>query len=536
MKTIALLFDRPMQPFHIAPLIERLRQKGYTIQILLHQKSVAPASAHTRFFALLQKLEGFMTRLMDKSLASYLHQTDLRKIDLAITELQATLQNGKIRYDKESLQKIEALQPNLLLLAETGPQPDLEQIGDIPSEGVLQIRYSDVETLQSDVIAFWEIYRRMDKIGFSVEKYENGYTHTLFSGKVATFRQFVPMQIRLLREALPYLVKTIDRYLQGEMPLSETAPERIIATRRLPLPSLKTQLAYLGKTALLYGNLVLQKALLKKESRFHVAFMFQEWQGAELSRGIEIKTPAKHFYADPFVWQREGRTVCFVEDYDYTQHIAWISAVELFEEGRYQILGPVIREPFHMSYPYLFEYENELYMIPETTQDRSVRLYKCIEFPMRWEFQKTLMEGVKTADTMVFAHQGKWWMLTNLSTPDNDDQAAQLFAFFADSPLSDTWQPHPKNPLVFDSDCGRNGGLLFTHEGVPVRGRQKQAFNIYGAELSIAKITRLDTNDYEERLLSWIKPDFFDNLKATHHIHSHNGVTVWDYMRLERAN
>ncbi len=536
MKTIAILFDKPVQPFHIAVLIERLQQRGYAIQLVLHRRSVVPQTFSRRFFTLLQKLEGFMTRLMDKSLAPYLKKTDLRQLDLPTTILDATLQNGKILYDKESLQKIKTLKPDLLLLADTGPQPDLKQIGDIPSEGILQICYSDIEALQSDVIAFWEIYRRMDKIGFSVEKLTNGYSQTLFSGKVATFRQFVPMQIRLLREALPYLVDTIDHYLKGEIPVADTPPERIIATRRLPLPSVMIQLVYLGKTALLFSNLILQKGLLKKESRFHVAFMFHNWQGANLSEGIKIKTPAKHFYADPFVWQKEGRTICFVEDYDYTQHIAWISAVELFEDGRYKILGPVIQEPFHMSYPYLFEYENELYMIPETTQDRSVRLYKCIEFPMRWEFQKTLMKGIKTADTMVFAHQGKWWMLTNLSTPDNDDQAAQLFAFYADSPLSDNWQPHPKNPLVFDSDYGRNGGLLFTQEGIPVRGRQKQAFNIYGAELSIAKITRLDTKEYEEALLSWIKPNFFDHLKATHHIHSHSGVTVWDYMRLERAD
>ncbi len=137
---------------------------------------------------------------------------------------------------------------------------------------------------------------------------------------------------------------------------------------------------------------------------------------------------------------------------------------------------------------------------------------------------------------MVFEHENRWWMLTNMSTPSNDDQAAALFAFYSDSPLSQKWTPHEKNPVVFDSDCGRNAGLLFSENKEIFRVRQRQKFNIYGAAFSIAKILKLSPKDYEEKEISSIQPDFFLKLKATHHMHSNNDITVVDFMRLLRLN
>ena len=538
MKKIAILLDNPYISFHVKKIVEAFEKKQMEVILLLHSPGVRPFSLNNICYRFLAKAESKLTALTNKTLRPYLeefHVTQLSLKQLFLTP-QSDPHTVKITYPAKELEQLQELHLDLILVLEPGLHIGGDILTQVAKEGVLQLFYSDRHVLESKAIAFWEIFLRKDNIGFSIEKVLPEYNLPLFKGKIATFRQFTPMKVRLLREITPYVIQTVDTYLQKEKPLPEHKPLDIYASRILDIPTIGTQLSYIAKTSLLFASLIYKRIFQKRYSRFGVAFLRQNWQGANLSEGVEIKTPKNHFYADPFVWTKEGRTVCFVEDFDYTQNIAWISAVEIFEDNSYKILGDVIKEPFHMSFPYLFEYENELYMIPETTQAKSIRLYKCTEFPMKWEFQHELMKDVHTADTMVFPHDGKWWMLTNLSTPGNEDQAAQLFAFYNDSPLSTSWTPHKQNPVVFDSDCGRNGGILFTENGTPVRGRQKQAFNIYGAALSIAKIERLDENRYEEELIANIKPDFFEGLSATHHIHAQGNVTVYDFMRYEKLD
>ena len=39
-------------------------------------------------------------------------------------------------------------------------------------------------------------------------------------------------------------------------------------------------------------------------------------------------------------------------------------------------------------------------MIPESSENGDIRLYKSIDFPHKWEFEKQLMVDVDAADTM----------------------------------------------------------------------------------------------------------------------------------------
>ena len=56
------------------------------------------------------------------------------------------------------------------------------------------------------------------------------------------------------------------------------------------------------------------------------------------------------------------------------------------------IFKPILKDKFHFSYPHIFEYNNDIYMIPETYQSLQLRLYKCKDFPYTWELEKVLFE------------------------------------------------------------------------------------------------------------------------------------------------
>jgi hypothetical protein len=292
-------------------------------------------------------------------------------------------------------------------------------------------------------------------------------------------------------------------------------------------------IAYAARTKWTLLVYFVERVILKHYKRWGVAFAPGDCISADLTRGTRIRNLPGHFFADPFVASRDGRTVCFVEDFSFAKKRGCISAVEILDDRNYKFLGAVIEEPFHMSFPFVFEFEGALYMLPETTAAASLRIYKCVDFPLKWKLHKVLMPGFRTADTMIFPHEGRWWLLTNPASPGSGEFSSQLMAFHADQPFADEWTPHLQNPLVFDSRSGRNGGLLRLADGTLVRSRQKQAFDLYGAALTIARIHALTPDSYREEQIRAIEPDFFPGLQGCHHLFSNGKYTVYDFVRTE---
>ena len=112
-------------------------------------------------------------------------------------------------------------------------------------------------------------------------------------------------------------------------------------------------------------------------------------------------------------------------------------------QWRYQQI--VLQEPFHLSYPYMFEWQNAYYMVPETYQANSVRLYKAVEFPTRWTLVTTLLDGDDFVDPTIFHFKDHWWLFTDLSRPPY--YAGTLRLFHADR-LEGPWAEHPESPIV----------------------------------------------------------------------------------------
>jgi len=102
----------------------------------------------------------------------------------------------------------------------------------------------------------------------------------------------------------------------------------------------------------------------------------------------------------------EGKTCVFVEDLDHRVGKGIISAVEFDGAGPKGRSFPVLEEPWHLSYPFLIEHDDDLWMIPESSQRRDVALYKCVRFPDKWERHSTLLSGFELADATITRHNG----------------------------------------------------------------------------------------------------------------------------------
>ncbi|MDO5683373.1 MAG: hypothetical protein Q4G46_11155, partial [Propionibacteriaceae bacterium] len=180
----------------------------------------------------------------------------------------------------------------------------------------------------------------------------------------------------------------------------------------------------------------------------------------------------------------------------------------------------------------LFEHNGELFMCPETLGANDIRIYRCADFPLRWELAQVAVADVQACDTLIFPFEGRWWLLTTVDSAHTGQPAAELWAFSADDPLGE-WEPHPKNPLRNDTDSARNAGLL--HDGTDLfRVSQRHGFAVYGAAATIRRITHLGAEGLIEEDVAEVTPDFRPDIHGVHHVHANSEVTVFDFVRHRR--
>jgi hypothetical protein len=267
--------------------------------------------------------------------------------------------------------------------------------------------------------------------------------------------------------------------------------------------------------------------MLMRRERWGISILSGKWDKSAFWRSNEVRNPRGRFWADPFLYSHGGRTFCFVEDFVCKTTKAHITALEI--EGTKVIeRGIALKEPFHLSFPFLFQYKGELFMCPECCESGQIRIYRCTEFPLKWELQSVVMEGVSAVDTMLFEKGGQWWMLTSFDESGTRDHCSELYLFSSTSPLETNWTPHPQNPIRIDARGGRNAGLIVDGERF-FRLAQRQGFDQYGQGLLIFEVKTVSESNYVEELVSEINPTFRKGLRGTHHLSCDGKTTVIDH-------
>jgi hypothetical protein len=236
--------------------------------------------------------------------------------------------------------------------------------------------------------------------------------------------------------------------------------------------------------------------------------------GADLPpRGFSwIEPPRGHEYADPFLLRYHGRTWVFFEDYDHGEGRGVIACAELLADGRSGPARVVLRLPYHASFPFVFEDEGAVYMIPETGANRTVELFRAERFPDAWRREAVLFSGVRAVDTVLWREGGRYWFFVTLIDPPQ--AGPQLFLFHTSS-LRGRWIPHPANPIAGDARFARAAGAIVARDGMRIRPAQDCSRG-YGTAVHFRAITTLSVSAYEERHLWTLAPGRDTGLSGIH--------------------
>jgi hypothetical protein len=397
--------------------------------------------------------------------------------------------------------------------------------------GVLSFHHADNRINRGGPPGFWEVYFRQSKTGFVIQR----LTEELDGGDVL-MRGHIPTQATHLRNRAMLFDKSywhlralLLRVAEtGELPRAE--PHYPYSGKLFVAPRLHELFTYTLGRACRSALGRLHRILLRRE-RWGISYTQADWPHAVLWRGTRIEAPAGRFLADPFVVSRDGMTCVFAEDFVYRTSKGHISVFDISQGGARE-LGTAVTENFHLSFPYLFEFNGTLYMCPESCAAKQIRVYECVRFPLEWKLSVISMRDVSAVDSMIFQENDLWWLLTNISTTEPAEHCAELHLFYAATPLTEHWEPHKLNPILFDPQRARNGGLLRDDRGL-IRVSQTQNFQSYGASANLNRITRITREEYAEELVSSITPTFMPGIHGTHHLHSNGAYTVWDFKSWE---
>lgn len=236
--------------------------------------------------------------------------------------------------------------------------------------------------------------------------------------------------------------------------------------------------------------------------------------------------PRDRYWGDPFLIHRDGHAYIFMEEKLYSTGRAHIACLELGTDGSIVGHGTALEQAYHLSYPFLFEHEDGLYMMPESAQNRTLDVYRCVEFPYRWQHQQTLLRDSYIVDATMLKHEGRCWLFASMSNGEKWSTHNALHIFHADSPLAENWTAHPLNPVVKGLDRSRPAGRIFTQDGQLIRPAQNSTRR-YGWALGFHQIDRLTTTEYAEHQVAEFTP-VGGKIRAVHTYNSDAGTVVVD--------
>jgi hypothetical protein len=214
--------------------------------------------------------------------------------------------------------------------------------------------------------------------------------------------------------------------------------------------------------------------------------------GAAVLTKDDVTDLPADFVADPFMVNCEGIWHMFFEVMNAETQRGAIGLATSNEGFKWTYQQIVLDEPFHLSYPHVFEWQGGYYMIPETLGAGAVCLYKAAGFPFRWACVARLIEG-RFADPSIFCCNGLWWLFA-CSTPYQHDTLRLYFA----AELTGPWSEHPKSPIIRADKCrARPAGRILEFNNRMFRfaqdcGRQ------YGNSVRAFEISQLTPNAYVE--------------------------------------
>ena len=537
---IGLMLDTTIVPYWIYLMIEKINQSNYAkIELMIINGSDIPKNSSLSkiknnrnyfLYKIYTKLENKIYRPELDAFKIY----DLKNKLLNVKKITVIPEQTKYSDWIKSEDIKEILENDLDVIVILGFRILRGDILKAAKCGVWSFHHGDNDINRGGPAGFWEVFQNHPVTG-SILQILN---EELDDGKVLAKSYSTTDPILVKRNCNNYYNKTLSFLPRKLKELHDLGENKFLEKVEKENKNIKfySNRLYVKPTNIEFFRMGCYNFGKFLKRNLETTYSFEQWGllfdiKKEISKSMwrykKIIPPKDRFWADPHIVTMDENYFIFIEEYIYNQSKGHIAVIKMDKEGNYDYLGKVLEKDYHMSYPFVFEFENNFYMIPETASNKNIELYKCTDFPNKWEYHGEIMNNINAVDTTIFNHNNKWWMFTGITENIGSSSSDELFLFHTDDPLSNKWTPHYKNPIVSDVRQARPAGKIFLFKDELYRPSQNSS-KFYGYGISINQINNITKNEYEETSITSILPNWDNNIRRIHTFAYNSGLSMID--------
>lgn len=402
---------------------------------------------------------------------------------------------------------------------------------DSAKYGIWSFHHADNSINRGGPAGFWEVVLKQASVGVTLQQLTPEIDGGLVIDK-AFFNphwSYVKTNRLILEASVSVLFKNIRQLQKGDYSPSSSM---VYYNPLYKSPDLTNTLKYIlhfyTKILSTLTERIKEKYLGTRYNCWTLFIGSGEFMNATLYRLKPVQLPKGEFWADPFILNYKGDNYVFFENYNYKTKLGKISC-GLVKNQELVNITDVLDLDYHLSYPYVFEEDGDIFLMPETNNNNRLELYKCVNFPDKWELYSTAFEGEKVLDASFYDDDNKQkWLFVNKKADLTTSSDSELFIYKVGSLKLDNLEPHAENPVIINAKKARNGGSVFKHENEIYRPSQANIEGVYGRALNINKIEKLTIDEYIEADVMTIYPNFHKGLVSMHHLHQADGLFVID--------
>ena len=243
----------------------------------------------------------------------------------------------------------------------------------------------------------------------------------------------------------------------------------------------------------------------------------------------QILEDDNYWYADPILQEYNNQIYLFVEKYDIKNKKGRI-AYSKCENGEFEKTIDIIEEPFHMSFPMTFMWNEKMYMIPETSADKSIRLYESESFPNTWYLKKRFEIGKEIVDSVILEMDEKSITVLGSEISKKNPLLVKFFKYKITSNLEIEFDDNFNNQQSFNFK-DRNAGKIH-NDLLPVQVSTNIDYG-YSMEFRNKKMEVIETMKPDSVSFEGIKKE---NMIGIHSYAKLNDIEIIDLRYLSKTS
>lgn len=207
----------------------------------------------------------------------------------------------------------------------------------------------------------------------------------------------------------------------------------------------------------------------------------------------KVIVPRGFWCADPFIVEDQGKTYLFCELLKRKISRGLIGFGEI-SPGKDTVVNEILDVGCHTSYPDVFQFKDNWYMIPETVDRKQIELYQATDFPRKWNRVGVLLENLHAVDTTVFLLDGTYFLFIY------EENEHENVLSLASLDIVNCSIGTPRIVKIYKEKIGRPGGKVFLQNGQWIRPTQygKKRYGEYLKFKAFRYDPNNDANAYQE--------------------------------------